>query len=199
MILPWVLLLISGTHGFAGISDRTPEKTALCNNYVFISGKSNINNFSFYYDIPANRTDNILKTNIEKQNVEISIPIREFEASNPLMYEDFLNMLKASDYPLIKISFHKQQIPVATNISSVSNPEIIISIAGVSKTYKIPCSLLNCSYGIYLTGIQTVRLTDFRLIPPVKLKGLVRVEDEINVDFGFIITFTDHNNLASEK
>ncbi|MFN2314155.1 MAG: hypothetical protein ABR531_06835, partial [Bacteroidales bacterium] len=71
------------------------------------------------------------------------------------------------------------------------NERISVTIAGVTREYIVNCSLTNCNEGLILNGMHTVRLTDFGLSPPVRLKGIVKVENEISVRFGFIVNFTD--------
>ena len=75
-------------------------------------------------------------------------------------------------------------------------PEMNITIAGITHLYKIDCSIVKCSETQLLVGSQKLKLTDFKLEPPEKLYGLVKVSDEIEVNFSFIITFTNSNLLA---
>jgi hypothetical protein len=190
-----VLLLVKSTLLPAEPEGNRPGHKVVCNNFVYITGKSNINQFSFSYNTSGLGKGNSVKTGLNSDNIEINIPVHEFEASNPLMYNDFLSMLRASDFPIIKICFSKQQLINQANDSVLSDPDIAITIAGISKTYTIDCSVANCSDNIFISGIKTIKLTDFHLKPPVKLNGLVKVQDEINVNFGFIITFTSTNYL----
>ena len=71
-----------------------------------------------------------------------------------------------------------------------------ITIAGITRTYKIDCSLMNCSENTLLIGSQKIMLSDFKLKPPEKLYGLVKVDDEITVNFSIILTFMRNNSIA---
>jgi hypothetical protein len=171
--------------------------TRSCQNFIYINCESNVSQFSFRY----NTSELSGKGNIVSRDtgtIEISIPIREFEPSNPLMYGDFLNLMKASEYPRIKVAFSKQQLQSFRQGLPGSCPDIRITIAGISRTYKIQCSLINCSENLYLRGEKIIRLTDFLLQPPEKMLGLVKVNDEINVNFGFIITFADNHPISAK-
>jgi hypothetical protein len=177
------------------MGQATLVKDAGCDNYLHISGASNINEFSFTYVGTNSGNGGVPARDNEK--IEISIPIKEFEASEPMMYGDFLDLMKASEYPRIRISFSKQQLQNALQDITQPCPEIDITIAGITRTYSVRCSLAKCADRLYLRGEEIVKLSDFNLKPPAKLLGLVKVNDEINVDFGFIITFTDNNTFSA--
>ena len=127
----------------------------------------------------------------------MNIPIKDFEASNPMMYKDFLELMKEEDYPWIKISFSKKQLERALSDLSEPCPDISITIAGITKTYNVQCLVVKCADNFYLKGKENIKLSDFRLKPPAKLLGLVKVDNEIDVNFGFIITFTDNNSFSA--
>lgn len=168
-----------------------------CENFLYISGESNVSPFSFRYN-RASLTGKNKTFYPDTTTLEISIPIRDFEPSNPMMMGDFLALLKESEYPRIYVTFSTKQLHNFGSTYSGFNPEIRITIAGITKTYKIPCSLANCSDYLYLSGEKMIHLTDFRLQPPEKLLGLVKVHNEIKVNFGFIITFTNNNPISAK-
>jgi hypothetical protein len=166
-----------------------------CLNFIHITGESNINQFSFNFnksEIISHRHETISDTG----DVIIRIPIREFRASNQMMYNDFLEMMKESEYPIIEICFKRLEFNLGHSGNYGSCPEIRITIAGVSRSYKIDCSILPCADNMFIQGEKKLRLTDFNLKPPVKLNGLVKVSDTINVNFGFMITYPADNPLT---
>jgi hypothetical protein len=171
------------------------NSAAACQNYLFISGESNVNQFTFSYSGKSGKTD---KTRQGDENIIISIPIKDFEASNPMMYKDFLELMKESEYPRIKVSFPKDALDSILKTNEKSCPFVEITIAGITRTYNIDCSIARCADNFYLRGNQVVKLSDFRLKPPTRLMGLVKVNNEINVDFGFIITFTENNSISAK-
>jgi hypothetical protein len=166
-----------------------------CDNYLYIKGTSNVNEFTFSYNAANIPSKNDSKKSSE--SVEINIPIRHFKASNPVMYNDFLVLMKETEHPQIKVSFSKDELTKALRDYSAPCPDISITIAGVTRVYKVSCSIVNCGNNYYLSGEQAIKLSDFELKPPEKLMGLVKVNNKIEVDFGFIITFTNNNQLSS--
>jgi len=165
-----------------------------CDNYLHINGESNVNQFSFTYS-------SVPKYNPHADTIgevmEMSIPIKDFQASNPMMYSDFLELMNEEEHPRIYIAFSRLQLETALKGISEPCPEISITIAGITRTYVVNFMIEKCSGNYYLKGSEIIRLSDFKLRPPAKLLGLVKVSNEIDVNFGFIITFTDNTNFAS--
>lgn len=180
-----------------GQTHNITSSSADCENYLYIIGESNINQFSFRYD-KTNYLDRNSSMSIDSDNIEITIPIKDFVASNPMMYSDFLALMKEAEYPVIKVTFSKQELSGFKKNSSGACPDIRINIAGITKTYEIQCSMVSCSNYLYLSGEKNIKLSDFHLKPPEKLFGFVKVNNEIKVNFGFIITFTDGNTLSAK-
>lgn len=197
--LPGLLLviLLSQCIFMQGQTHTISSSLADCENYLYIMGESNINQFSFRYDKTSYRERNS-SMSINSDNIEITIPIKDFVASNPMMYNDFLALMKEAEYPVIKVTFSKQELSGFKRNSSGACPDIRINIAGITKTYEIQCSMVRCSDYLYLSGEKNLKLSDFHLKPPQKLLGFVKVNNEIKVNFGFIITFTDSNSLSAE-
>lgn len=166
-----------------------------CGNYLKINGESNVNQFSFVYNA---RNDKSGRHEAHQETIEIKIPIKEFRTSNPMMYQDFLNLMKEDKHPVIRVTISRNQLENWLSDDQNPCPELNITIAGITRKYQIDCSISQCSEKLYLRGEQLLHLTDFRLKPPEKLMGLVKVNDEINVDFGFIINFTPANELTKK-
>jgi hypothetical protein len=192
------LLLSTGRDILAQPAARPlSERKNSCLNFIHITGESNVNQFSFTFnqsELPSHSSGGPRDT----ADVIIRIPIREFRASNQMMYSDFLHMMKESEFPIIEICFKRKQLNGVPSGNYNSCPDIRITIAGVTRIYKIDCSIVPCADNLFIQGEKRLKLTDFHLTPPVKLKGLVKVSDNINVNFGFMITFADDNPLSSK-
>lgn len=186
-----ILLQANSLFGQTMVSDNMP---VVCDNYLHIRGESNVNQFSFIFNsvpryIPSDDT--------EGDTMEIDIPVKKFEASNPMMYRDFLELMKENKHPNISVSFSRKELESAIRDRSQPCPEVRITIAGISRIYVVDCMLEKCSGNYYLKGTEVVKLSDFNLKPPERLLGLVKVNNEIDVNFGFIITFTENSKLSA--
>ena len=167
-----------------------------CKNFIVISGESNINQFNFTYELQRYLLVNLSDQKKDSNQLELALPTKDFKTGNPLMYEDFLQLMKESQYPKIVIGIPKDQLISLEQQSNTICPSMSITIAGITHTYKINCSLINCSDNMLLVGSQKIMLSDFKLNPPEKLYGLVKVNDEITVNFSIILTFTRSNIIA---
>ena len=127
----------------------------------------------------------------EDERIDFKIPVHQFKPGNPRMYDDFLSLLKAKEYPYIVISLQRGNSYREVNGGISRNERISVTIAGITRDYTVNCTLTHCNEDLVLNGMQTIRLTDFGLSPPVRLSGIVKVEDQINVRFGFIVNFTN--------
>jgi hypothetical protein len=193
-----ILIWIVGIHMHATAQSFSQHPISYnCNNYIHISGTSNINQFSFRFNTERLLPSGQDLVTEDSGNYEICVPVRDFQASNPMMFKDFLELIKASEYPLIKIRFTEKQLDLAQQVTGQSLTEIRITLAGISRIYKIRCNVFNCMNNMFISGEKGIRLSDFHLVPPVKLNGLVKVHDEINVNFGFIITFGNENPISA--
>ena len=200
IIMAGVLLFsVSTLTPLYSIDDKPVRGGKSCSDFIVISGESNINQFSFYY----NRTVSPLVDNSpagsDPDKIIINIPVKDFTAGNPLMYDDFLTLLKAAEHPVINISFQSDITTIPGLKSGSYSSPIYITIAGISREYPLSYSVTRCSQGFFLSGSQSVRLSDFKLRRPERLVGLVKVRDEISVSFGFIVNFTDSNQISSQR
>ncbi len=196
IIMAGVLLIYEGTLLQLYSADKK-DKPSGCSDYIIIHGESNINRFAFIYNHSINPEYDIRGPGRSQTMLEIAIPVRDFVATNPLMYNDFLSLLKSSEYPEIMISFPAS---VTEKREGNSVAEVKITIAGITRAYPVVWSVSGCNEGIFLRGSESMLLSDFRLQRPERLSGLIKVNDQISVSFGFIINFTtiNHNQLKGE-
>lgn len=158
-------------------------------NYINIYTKSNLTSHKFiYHDLSSSLIDVKKSDGLKTDNYEIKIPLKDFEYENEHIYKDFLELLCAGKYPFITIIITQNQLKKLLTAGNGYSPEIMISMAGNSTSFNIRCKVFDMSkHLIYISGRKVVRLSDFNIKPPIKFGGLVKVRDEVNIDFGFII------------
>jgi hypothetical protein len=170
-----------------------------CNSFICINGGSNISTFSFTYST-SSLSDVWQIIEIKDTGfLSVTVPVRDFEASNSLMYDDFLTLIKASEFPVLRISIPTDGLEKTFKAERSSCPDIEIMLAGVTRIYKIDCNLYNCGNNLFIRGLKVLKLSDFNIQPPVKLSGLVKVRDEIAVNFGLNITFTGETRSIASR
>lgn len=189
LIVLMLIPLITGFTREAGVKVRNSSPIG----YINIIVESNTNRLYFKYNLsegclPVGNGLQPAGDREEASSVNLSIPVRDFQCANALVYYDFLNLLKATQYPLMKIVIPRESFYQLRKDNSPVLHGVIITIAGISRDYDIICTIddRNDNSSI-LIGTVRIMLTDLEIDPPVKFLGLVKVKDEIIVNFGFCL------------
>jgi len=167
-----------------------------CTSFVSIQGSTNLNKFFFLQKL------NKGEQNISFQNregyIRLEIPSKNFEASNPLMYDDFISLIKAEKYPYISIRFLYKPYEQNNKDEQLNliEYEIYITLAGHENKYKIPGVIHQCkNSATHIMGEIKINLKDFQLQAPSKFMGMVKVNNEVFVNFGLSM----EQNLITKK
>jgi hypothetical protein len=116
------------------------------------------------------------------------LPVKEFTCTNRLAYRDFLKTLKAGQYPFLEIDIPPYSEEKSSSDSTALLRNVSIKVAGVSKQYDISCRVTEAdSDHQSLKGGADLKLTDFGIVPPVRMFGLVRIKNKITINFEFCL------------
>ncbi len=164
------------------------DSRSKCSDYIQIDGSTNVNQFYFTHELSDKKKLDVspdTKSNI----LELKIPAKNFKSSNHRMTEDFLELIKADKYPYIQITIHLTNDQLMSLVNDVFYPEIDVQLAGKSHTYRIPGKLHRCpDQSIHVSGEVHLSLEDFDLEPPSKFLGLVKVKNEVFINFGLTLS-----------
>jgi len=180
--MPVAFLLLCN---FASGQEKTSPKTS-CESLIEIHGSSNVNQFQL-----INHNPKIIRHSQEdkggrKPYQRIEIPVNEFKATNDRMRTDFLEMINASKYPFIIMAIEPRSLADCRKNKGLADFKTKITIAGVTQSYVVPCGVDTCeSSGYVLKGNLEVKLSDFGIDPPVKFFGLVKVNNEVLINYIF--------------
>lgn len=180
-----MLLLISAT-------DKSPVmiKWAILKDCtVKVNGSTNINKFSC--SIPDYLRSDTLTCSRTGNDVPVALtgrlalPVISFDCGNNMMTNDLRKTLKAKEFPSLNIYFISlEKYPELTNTQESITGIVNIELAGVSKKIEINYRIsMDEQKIIHLVGTQTIRFSDFALIPPRKLGGMIRADDRLDVVF----------------
>lgn len=175
-ILLFLLLIpLAGSSG----GDR-PGIDSPVAGYIDITVESNVNKVLFTYPITE---ENI--TPAGNHSADIIVPVRDFRCNNKMAYKDFVTLLKAKEYPDIKITIPGDIIEKLRQHETVTLNNVMIDIAGVKKEYDIVCKPEKGKHQENLfTGTILVALNDLNINPPEKYFGMVKIKDKVIVKFG---------------
>ena len=199
-----ILLTVSFLPGETSISPDLPGGTVngnsdACSTFLVINGESNVNRFSFSFLSSPDDLESNFRYRSWENGTEILIPLKEFQASNPHMYNDFLQQVHENEYPYISILFPRLELEKLGTTTDGTMQKVLITLAGVTRQYTIGCSQVNCGDHLAIRGTERLKLTDFKIAPPEKLSGLIKVKDEITVSFGIILNFIPDNTFANSR
>lgn len=192
--LPLLWFLACFLTCFAPLTAQTESagnKHSDCHNFITIEGSTNVNEFSFQQMLEDQRS--LIRFYPQEGYLSVQIPSKNFEPSNPLMYADFIKLIKAEEHPYITIRFHfnpYEFYPEGQQTETIAS-EIYVTLAGEEKKYRIPGQVHLCENNMLrIRGDVKINLLDFSLHPPTKFMGMVKVNHEVFVNFGLRIEQT---------
>jgi hypothetical protein len=154
-----------------------------------VNGTTNINSFQCdinNYNLPD--TISLLKGFSKGQllpmNGKLNLEIEAFDCHNRMMTADLRKTLKAKIYPILAVKFVSiNSFPDFKNPSKITGI-VDISLSGVSKRFEINYLFTGDEkQEVHLKGNQKIHFSDFNLIPPSKLGGVIKANDELLVEF----------------
>jgi hypothetical protein len=157
------------------------------NSNLRVNGSTNIN--TFLCEIPSyDQTDTIT---VNKSNKDIllsgtvNLDVKNFDCHNMIMTHDLRKTLKQDQYPVLHISFLSlNKLPDLTAKPESITGWVFIEIAGVRKRFEVNYQISqDAQKVIHLLGSRDVNFSDFNLVPPRKLGGMIKTNDKLSVDF----------------
>ncbi|PIQ21931.1 MAG: hypothetical protein COW65_06090 [Cytophagales bacterium CG18_big_fil_WC_8_21_14_2_50_42_9] len=154
-----------------------------------VVGSTNVNQFScviadyykpdtltFYKDAVAEPTRITGTLKLEVQN---------FDCLNPVMTANLRNTLKAKENPYLIIKFiNLSRYPANYTQNGGLKGVVSIQLAGVTKRYEVDYRFIpNGAKALTLVGTRQVNFSDFDIIPPRKIGGMIQTRNELDVQF----------------
>ena len=118
--------------------------------------------------------------------------VRRFDCGNEVMNRDLTKALKHEDFPEIQLNLLGLKGRINQVSVGVIEGDIRVKIAGADHRMFTRCTVESLPDGKKkIIGSQLMRFSDFDIRPPRKMLGVIRVEDEIEVDFSLVIKEED--------
>jgi len=156
-----------------------------------VNGSTNVDKFSC--DIPGcDQADTLMVWKNDKGIMltgSINPAILSFDCHKAMMTHDLRKTLKAKKYPRLHIKFLTLSgLPNLSGEPKAITGQVEIEIAGTSKLYTVNYRISeDTDKVIHLLGLQDVNFSDFKLIPPRKLGGIIKTKDLLAVAFNLKI------------
>ncbi len=179
-----VLYLCTGTE--LSIARQTNNVSFFINedSKLRINGTSNVNDFECFYNAPIS-SDSVFQSvtfgdSLFFEGKPIQFKTSSFDCGKRAINRDLQKTLKADDFPFMELSIKTAEIADSVPFSS----DLRVSIAGKTNIRPVTITAYSSSDSkITFSGNGQILLTDFGLEPPTALFGLVKVNDEIEINF----------------
>ncbi|RYF88897.1 MAG: YceI family protein [Chitinophagaceae bacterium] len=189
-----MLLLLASS--FLSQAQARPEANAYKAKWVLVRGSSlkvagstNVNKFTcdiINYSTP----DTILVHDYQPSKLffplrgTLHLDVTKFDCHNPMMTSDLCKTLRAKEFPKLRIQFLSfNNFPVSIAGKETVKGQVNISLAGASRVFMVNYVLYKEGTVVHLIGKQQVRFSDFNLVPPRKLGGMIKTKEELEVEF----------------
>lgn len=183
---------------FSSLAQTAEINHTNCTNFVRIEGSSNINKFYFEQNLASFNFLHTSSLSHTGEHIEIMLPAKSFEASNPMMLNDFLHLIKANEHPYISIFIDFSDVKLNPIPNQEVESTIRVTLAGYEKEYHLPGTIHICQdNSLRLQGALELNIQDFNLQPPTKFMGMVKVNQKVFIKFGLIMSdnLLTKNNL----
>jgi hypothetical protein len=124
----------------------------------------------------------------------LALDVQHFDCHNPPMTANLRKALKAKEFPYLTITF----ISLNRYPANLSNTEtlkglVTIALAGVSKRYEINYRITpNGKKALTLEGTRQVNFSDFNIVPPRKIGGMIQTDNALQVKFNLNVKVLDY-------
>ncbi|MFD1603998.1 YceI family protein [Flavobacterium artemisiae] len=140
---------------------------------IKIKGKSTVGDYNC--DNSLIKNDSIFLNLNKKNSISAQIPMAAFDCKNRIMTKDLQSTVKVKKYPNSFVTISEIK-PCAKNY------RCNLTFAITDKTLKYKDFILKTSDN-KIQGSFNLNFSDIGLEPPVKMGGLIKVKDEIVIDF----------------
>jgi hypothetical protein len=189
------MLIILFYFFFTPADNQVSGRWVIEKNSVFtIEGKSNVADFKCQTSQYLNKdTITIFSEDDPGSPLRfkggLNVMIRWFNCEQQVMTKEMYRTLKEKEKP--QMSIHLVNVGKFTKSGQKVLGVVDVNMAGVTKRFEI---LFEVNYPdknhLSFTGIRQLSFSDFKLKPPNKLAGLVKVEENILVRFKIILRGT---------
>jgi hypothetical protein len=165
---------------------------------LWIEGRSNINQFDCIaneYSGQAIVTNTAVTKNENTEfrnelDINVEILVDGFECGRNRMNRDLKDALKSDQYPKIIFEYEDAEILSIPEYESDSYRMLVsgdLTVAGVTRRIEFETNGLYRNDGrMEAMGKKEIKMTDYNVVPPSGLFGLVKAQDELTVHFDII-------------
>lgn len=158
-----------------------------------VAGSTNINKFDcqiINYTKPDTLTIyNLSNSSAVKLSGKMELDVNNFDCHNPVMTADLRKTLKGKVFPHLTINFLSlSSYPNFKNKNGEIKGKVNIELAGTSKQFDVDYKFNATDQNtLVLVGTRKVNFSDFKIIPPRKLGGMIETNNELDIAFNLYL------------
>jgi hypothetical protein len=164
-----------------------------------IQGKTNVNTFQCYCELPATVVTYFSEGSSETQQIRfkkaaLSVLTKSLDCRNKMMNRDMYQTLKAEFFPTISLALQQVTIPLNQindrwKLEGLVFTEAILTLAGMERKIDLQVRVTQTVQNTYrFTARKSLLLTDYGLTPPSAMMGMVKVRNEIWLAFDIYVS-----------
>lgn len=164
--------------------------------YLKVEGSTNVSKFSC--TIPDYIKPDTLTFYKGKGNEPLKVSgsimpdVQGFDCHNQMMTKDLRKTLKAKDFPKLIIKFISLSKYPDLNKTEKVKGLVTIELAGITKRFDVDYQFIsNSDNHITWIGKRQVLFSDFNIVPPRKIGGMIQTNNEIQVVFNLHVKVLD--------
>ena len=155
---------------------------------LHVGGSTNVNTFTCviadYYKPDTLLFHKGTPPEVIKMTGVLKLNVQNFDCHNPVMTSDLRKTLKSKIHPNLSIQFINLSRYPDKHQETTLKGAVNIELAGVTKRFEVDYRFLpNGANAATLIGTRKINFSDFNLVPPRKLGGMIKTNDELRVVF----------------
>lgn len=196
----WHLISFLFLFAFSIVDDGTYEESSFTiekGSQITIFGTSNVAKFSCCCEStfdPKQFSYTVGNAGyIQFNGAEITVNSTDIDCGNKAINKDMQETLESEKYPFIHVVLKEIYQPSIDNVSNTKSVQLINAVAEITITDITQSSMINVE-AQYLgkdrfnfSSTTVLALSDFGLEAPKPLLGLVKVDDNIVIDFDLYV------------
>ena len=187
-----MLVALLSSHEIFSQVNYGYHKVNIESSTITINGKTNINQFECFTD-QSSLNDSILVKNIwsnlkiEFEGLILKYRIDDFSCGIQAMTKEFRELMKAESEPFLFL--HLNSITICQDNNAFEeldvDADVKILLGGEERLIQIEGGKVinHSSARMTLKGEKRLLMSDFNIEPPTKFLGLVKANDEIEIEF----------------
>ena len=162
-----------------------------------VAGSTNVNKFGCVITNYYTPDTLMLYKGNDSEEIKVTgclkLDVKNFDCQHPIMTADLRKTLKANEYPRLIIRFISlSRYPDHNTRTTGIKGMVSIELAGIIKRFEVNYSIIpNGIDAFIIAGNRKVNFSDFNIIPPRKIGGIIQTNNALEIVFKLKVRVLD--------